>query len=130
MAFIRDVNLFAADPERLAAFYSDVFGFPEIEAVRSEIFRCLDAGPVRLGFNGPKAYALLDLSDRERTDRSVGCYVTVEAEDDAGVDRLAERAVELGATLIKPSAETYYGAWQCVLSDLEDNVFRIQHQRG
>jgi uncharacterized glyoxalase superfamily protein PhnB len=130
MAFIRDVNLFAADPVRLAAFYSDVFGFPEIEAVRSDIFRCLDAGPVRLGFNAHQAYALLDLSGRERTDQSVGCYVTAEVEDDAAVDRLAARAVELGATLIKAAGETYYGAWQCVLSDPEDNVFRIQHQRG
>ena len=128
-AFIRDVNLFAADPERLAGFYADLFGFTEIEAVRSPIFRCLDAGGVRLGFNGPEAYDLLDLSDRRRTDGSLGCYVTVEVEDDAAVDAKAGRAVERGATLIKPPYETYYNAWQCVLADPEDNVFRIQHQR-
>jgi len=129
MAFIQDVNLFAADPARLAAFYADVFGFAEIEAVRSPIFRCLDAGGVRFGFNAPDAYDLLDLSDRRRTDGSLGCYVTVEVEDDATVDAKAAKAVELGATLIKAPYETYYNAWQCVLADPEDNVFRIQHQR-
>ena len=128
-AFIRDVNLFATDPVRLAAFYSQLFGFPEIEAVRSPIFRCLDAGAVRFGFNGPQAYDLLDLSDRRRTDNGLGCYATVEVEDDAAVDATAGRAEELGATLIKAPYETYYKAWQCVLADPEDNVFRIQHQR-
>jgi predicted enzyme related to lactoylglutathione lyase len=128
-AFIRDVNLFAADPERLAAFYAELFGFAEIEAVRSPIFRCLDAGGVRFGFNGPEAYDLLDLSDRRRTDGSLSCYVTIEVADDAAVDAGAGRAVELGAVLIKAPCETYYNAWQCVLADPEDNVFRIQHQR-
>ncbi|MEJ8573796.1 VOC family protein [Microbaculum marinum] len=128
-AFVRDVNLFAADPQRLAAFYSALFGFAEIEAVRSPVFRCLDAGGVRLGFNGPEAYALLDLSDRQAPKGTVGCYVTVELADDAAVDDAATRAVGLGATLIKPPCETYYNAWQCVLADPEDNVFRIQHQR-
>lgn len=130
MAVIRDVNMFAADPERLAGFYGRLFGFAEFEALRSPIFRCLDAGGVRLGFNGEGAYALLDIAGRKRTDSSVGCYVTVEVDDDEAVDRLVTDAVEMGATLIKPPYETYYNAWQCVLADPEDNVFRIQHQRG
>jgi Glyoxalase-like domain len=129
MAYIRDVNMFAADPERLSGFYRELFGFAEFEALRSPIFRCLDAGGVRLGFNGPAAYDLLNLSGRQRTDRSVSCYVTVEVEDDATVDRLAARAIEMGASAIKSAGETYYDAWQCVLADPEGNVFRIQHQR-
>jgi predicted enzyme related to lactoylglutathione lyase len=121
------VNLFARDPGSLAAFYASVFGFPEVVPDRSPIFHCLQAGAVRLGFHAGKAYDLLDLADRRPNDRGVTCYVTVEVASVAELDALCARAVGHGALLVKPSYLTYYGSQQCVLTDPESNVFRINH---
>lgn len=124
------VSLFAADPVRLSAFYADLFGFPEIESDRSPIYRALDAESVRLGFHAQEAYDLLNLGDRRPQGVGVTtCYFTIEVGEDALVDALTRRAIELGATLVKEPYETYYGAHQSVLADLEDNVFRINNSR-
>ena len=45
------VNVFARDIVALSQFYMDVFGFTEIEKIRSPIFRGLDTGRSSLGFN-------------------------------------------------------------------------------
>jgi predicted enzyme related to lactoylglutathione lyase len=121
------VNLFARDPSGLAGFYAAVFGFPEVVADRSPIFHCLQAGAVRLGFHADAAYDLLDLAGRRPTDSGVTCYVTVEVAGIAELDALCARAVAHGASLMKPSYLTYYGSRQCVLTDPEGNVFRINH---
>jgi uncharacterized glyoxalase superfamily protein PhnB len=128
-AFVGYVSLFAADPVRLSGFYADLFGFPEIEADRSPIYRSLDADSVRLGFHAQEAYDLLNLGDRRPRDAGVTCYFTIEVGDDARVDSLTRRAQELGATVLKEPYDTYYGAHQSVLADLENNVFRINNAR-
>jgi uncharacterized glyoxalase superfamily protein PhnB len=121
------VALFARDPGSLAAFYASVFGFPEVVADRSPIYHCLQAGAVRLGFHADAAYDLLDIGDRRSADRGVTCYFTIEVESVAALDLLCARAVGHGAVLVKPSYVTYYGSQQCVLTDPEGNVFRINH---
>ena len=55
------VNVFAQDIVALSQFYMDVFGFTEIEKIRSPIFRGLDTGRSSLGFNAQDAYGLLKL---------------------------------------------------------------------
>ncbi len=62
MAHLSYVNVFAKDVVALSTFYRTVFGFPEIEAIRSPIFRGIDAGRCAIGFNAHDAYDLLKLS--------------------------------------------------------------------
>ena len=59
MAAISYLNLFARDIEALCRFYRDVFGFAAVDAVASPIFRAVDAGTCRIGFNAHDAYRLL-----------------------------------------------------------------------
>ena len=49
------VNIFARDIVALSQFYIDVFGFTEIEKIRSPIFRGLDTGQSSIGFNAQDA---------------------------------------------------------------------------
>jgi predicted lactoylglutathione lyase len=119
------VNVFARDVVALSGFYQQVFGFAEIEAIRSPIFRGLDTGRSCLGFNAHDAYALLQLG--EGADQVAGdsflLNIDVDARDD--VDRLVPVALAAGASLIKPPYLTYYNWYQAVLRDPEGNVFRI-----
>jgi catechol 2,3-dioxygenase-like lactoylglutathione lyase family enzyme len=112
----------------LSTFYAEVFDLPEVEELRSDIFRGLDLAGVTLGFSTPVVYELLKI-EPWRDARGTKQYLTFEAEDDAGVDALVARAVERGAQLLHEPYETYYGAWQAVLADPDGNVFRINHFR-
>ena len=120
------VNVFARDVVALSGFYQRVFAFPEIEAIRSPIFRGLDTGKTAIGFNAPEAYELLGLG--EFVD-SQGCrfLLNLEVDSRAEVDRLVPVAEAAGARLVKAPYETYYHWYQAVLLDPEGNVFRINH---
>ncbi|MDB5773968.1 MAG: hypothetical protein JWP38_101 [Herbaspirillum sp.] len=118
------VNVFARDIVALSGFYSRLFGFNEIEAMRSPIFRALDTGKSSIGFNAQEAYDLLQLSAYANPS---GCrfLLNIDVDSRQEVDRVAMQAVAAGATLIKPPYETYYHWYQAVLLDPEQNVFRI-----
>lgn len=118
------VNVFARDVVALSGFYQKVFGFAEIEAIRSPIFRGLDTGKSCLGFNAPDAYELLGLADQADT-RGIKFLLNIDVDSQADVDTCVPRAVEAGATLIKAPYTTYYNWYQAVLLDPEGNVFRI-----
>jgi uncharacterized glyoxalase superfamily protein PhnB len=129
MATLSYVNVFARDIVALSGFYQDVFGFAEIEAIRSPIFRGLDTGQSSLGFNALDAYELLGLADRADA-RGVKFLLNFDVESAEAVDRLVPVARAKGATLVKPPYKTYYNWYQAVLLDPEDNVFRINHRLG
>jgi uncharacterized glyoxalase superfamily protein PhnB len=120
------VNVFAKDVVALSGFYQRVFGFAEIEAIRSPIFRGLDTGKSSLGFNALDAYALLQLSEFSDT-RGVKFLLNIDVDSKDEVDRRVPVAVAEGATLVKAPYETYYHWYQAVLLDPEGNVFRINH---
>jgi len=124
MAHLSYVNVFARDVIALSGFYQRVFGFAEIEAIRSPIFRGLDTGKSSLGFNALDAYALLHLDDYAET-RGVKFLLNIDVDSEADVDRMVPLALEAGATLVKPPYVTYYNWYQAVLLDPEGNVFRI-----
>jgi catechol 2,3-dioxygenase-like lactoylglutathione lyase family enzyme len=126
MAHLSYVNVFARDVVALSGFYQRVFGFPEIESIRSPIFRGLDTGKSSLGFNAPEAYELLHLAEHADT-RGVKFLLNVDVDSQAEVDAAVPVAVAAGATLIKPPYVTYYNWYQAVLLDPEGNVFRINH---
>ncbi len=118
------VNVFARDVVALSGFYQTVFGFAEIEAIRSPIFRGLDTGKSCIGFNAPDAYELLGLADQADT-RGIKFLLNIDVDSQADVDRMVPLALEAGATLIKAPYTTYYNWYQAVLLDPEGNVFRI-----
>ena len=124
MATLSYVNVFARDVVALSGFYQKVFGFAEIEAIRSPIFRGLDTGKSCLGFNAPDAYELLGLADQAET-RGIKFLLNIDVDSQADVDRMVPLALEAGATLIKAPYTTYYNWYQAVLLDPEGNVFRI-----
>ena len=118
------VNVFAQDIEALSGFYAQLFGFEEIQAIRSPIFRGLDTGKSCIGFNAPEAYQLLGL---EQFAGSTGAkfLLNIDVTSQAEVDRLVPLAVASGATLVKAPYQTYYNWYQAVLLDPEQNIFRI-----
>jgi predicted lactoylglutathione lyase len=118
------VNVFAQDIEALSGFYVQLFGFEEIQAIRSPIFRGLDTGKSCIGFNAPEAYQLLGL---EQFAGSTGAkfLLNIDVASQAEVDRLVPLAVASGATLVKAPYQTYYNWYQAVLLDPEQNIFRI-----
>ena len=126
MAHLSYVNVFARDVVALSGFYMKVFGFKEIEAIRSPIFRGVDTGKSSLGFNALDAYELLHLSEYSDT-RGVKFLLNIDVDGKDDVDRMVPVAVASGATLIKPPYETYYHWYQAVLLDPEQNVFRINY---
>lgn len=125
MASLSYVNIFARDVVALSGFYQRVFGFAEIEAIRSPIFRGLDTGKSCMGFNAHDAYALLHLGEGADDVRGDSFLLNIDVDSKADVDRMVPVAVEAGATLVKAPYETYYHWYQAVLRDPEDNVFRI-----
>jgi len=126
MAHLSYVNVFARDVVALSGFYMTVFGFTEIEAIRSPIFRGIDTGKSSLGFNALEAYELLHLSEYSDT-KGVKFLLNIDVDSKEDVDRMVPVAVGAGATLIKPPYETYYHWYQAVLLDPEGNVFRINY---
>jgi predicted enzyme related to lactoylglutathione lyase len=126
MAHLSYVNVFTHDLQALPDFYKTVFGFTEIEAIRSPIFRGLDTGKSCLGFNAQAAYELLQIPDQSDT-RGVKFLLNIDVDSVADVDRMVPVAVAHGAKLVKAPYKTYYNWYQAVLYDPEGNVFRINH---
>ena len=126
MVHLSYVNVFARDIVALSGFYQRVFGFAEVEAIRSPIFRGIDAGHACIGFNAHDAYGLLHLDDYADT-RGIKFLLNFDVDVQADVDRLVPIAQKSGATLIKAPYVTYYNWYQAVLLDPEGNVFRINH---
>jgi len=120
------VNVFARDIVALSGFYAELFGFEEIQAIRSPIFRGLDTGRSCIGFNAPEAYALLGLSEFAGSTGSK-FLLNIDVASQAEVERLVPLAIARGATLIKAPYLTYYNWFQAVLLDPEENVFRINY---
>jgi uncharacterized glyoxalase superfamily protein PhnB len=118
------VNVFARDVVALSGFYMQVFGFKEIESIRSPIFRGLDTGKSALGFNAHDAYALLELGEFAAT-KGIKFLLNIDVASRADVDRMVPIAVAAGARLVKAPYVTYYNWYQAVLLDPEQNVFRI-----
>jgi predicted enzyme related to lactoylglutathione lyase len=124
MAELGYVNIFAQDVVKLAGFYADVFGFEEIVASRSPIFRGLKTKRANIGFNAYDAYELLNLP-KSVDGIGIKVFTTFDVDSTAEVDRLTPIAVARGATLRKAPFTTYYGWYQSVLLDPEGNAFRI-----
>jgi len=113
MAHLSYVNVFAKDVVALSGFYQRVFGFPEIEAIRSPIFRGLDTGKSSLGFNALDAYELLHLSEFSDT-RGVKFLLNIDVDSQADVDRMVPLAVAAGPrSSSRPTSPITTGISRC-----------------
>ncbi len=126
-----EISHFARDIVKLSAFYAQLFEVPYIDSVATPIYRALDFRGTRLAFHDFKAYALLELADRISGTpvKPVGTYVTFNIAGKTELEARMQHAVQLGARILKPPYVSYYNAYQVVLADPEDNVFRLEsHQ--
>lgn len=123
-------NLMSRDIDAQCLFYRTVFGLPEAEAARSPIYRALETADFQLGFNdGRAAYGLLGLDGRQAphttAPRPTVAYATFMLPTPSAVDEAVQAVRIHGGQVLKAPFATYYGQWQAVLADPEDNVFRI-----
>jgi predicted enzyme related to lactoylglutathione lyase len=118
------LTIFTRDVAALPDFYIAVFGLGEVETSRSDRYRELAIGELKLGFPTVDAYRVLDMTDQADPTgvRSMPTFAVDSAE---AVTRLTERAVEHGARLIKGSLRTAFGQVLSILLDPEGNAFRI-----
>jgi len=125
-----EVSCFTRDIDALANFYATLFEVPFIEAVKSPIYRALDFHGTRLGIHDRKAYELLEISDRviEGSPKPVGTYITCNVGSRAELDAYLAKALSLGAKVLKAPYVSYYNAYQVVLADPDDNMFRLNFQ--
>jgi len=122
-------NLLCRDVQAQMQFYQAVFGFQEITASRSPIYRGLDTGGSVLGFNALEARALLNLPDAPAPAADgmwpTTVFATFELNVPADVDVTAQRVQDHGGRLLKAPFVTYYQQWQAVVADPEGHVFRL-----
>lgn len=119
------INLFCKDHVRTFEFYRALLGAPEMTEHASPIYRGLQLPGCSLGFHAQDAYALLDLEDHRGAVPSPGHYPTFNLDSTQAVDDMLQRALALGGTLRKGPFRTYYNAYQVVLLDPEQAVFRL-----
>lgn len=121
-------NIFCRDIDRQLDFYKHLLGWDEIKEASSPIYRVLTGAGVQLGFNGWMAYDLLSLADRikpEKTDFPINTMITFMVEKPELVDGAFRKITEWGGRVVKAPFATYYGHWQIVFCDPENNVVRI-----
>lgn len=119
---ITELILDCADPELLAAFWSEVLGYVEIER---EDDGSVHLGPPDAGFGGPQPTLLLSLSGDPRPGK-LPLHIDVNATD-RDQDAELERLLALGA---KPAdvGQTGEESWH-VLADPEGNEFCLLRTR-
>lgn len=128
MKFTPLFTMFCRDVERQMRFYQALVQWRDIPEWSSDIYRVLEKDGVQIGFNGWKAYELLSLGERKRPEQAdfpVSSMLSFVVDTHTAVDEIARRLPELGGRIVKGPFPTYYGHWQLVFVDPENNVARI-----
>jgi catechol 2,3-dioxygenase-like lactoylglutathione lyase family enzyme len=120
---ISELVIDAADPDRLAAFWSDVLGYVELGR---EDDGSIEIGPADVGFGGPQPTLVISPSSDPRTAKKLPLHIDVNATDRDQEAEL-ERLLALGA---RPADVGQTGAesWH-VLADPEGNEFCLLRTR-
>ncbi|MEV5157628.1 VOC family protein [Streptomyces sp. NPDC053728] len=119
---ISELVIDAADPGRLAAFWSEVLGYVELDR---EDDGSIEIGPPEAGFGGPQPTLVLSPSNAPRAGK-LPLHIDVSATDRDQEAEL-ERLLALGAgraDVGQTGAENWY-----VLADPEGNEFCLLHAR-
>jgi catechol 2,3-dioxygenase-like lactoylglutathione lyase family enzyme len=121
-ARISELVIDAADPERLAAFWSEVLGYVELGR---EVDGSIEIGAADAGFGGPQPTLVISPSADPRAGK-LRLHIDVNATD-RDQDAELERLLALGA---RPADVGQTGAesWH-VLADPEGNEFCLLHDR-
>ncbi|AGP57942.1 VOC family protein [Streptomyces rapamycinicus] len=119
---ISELILDCADPERLAAFWSEVLGYVELDR---EDDGSIEIGPPGAGFGGLQPTLVLSPSSDPRPEK-LRLHLDVNATD-RDQDAELERLLALGA---RPAdvGQTGTENWH-VLTDPEGNEFCLLHRR-
>jgi catechol 2,3-dioxygenase-like lactoylglutathione lyase family enzyme len=119
---ISELILDCADPERLAAFWSDVLGYVELDR---EPDGSIEIGPPGVGFGGPQPTLILSPSTDPKPGK-LPLHIDVNPTD-RDQDAELERLLALGARPadVGQSSEAH---WH-VLQDPEGNVFCLLRKR-
>ncbi|PZG28218.1 glyoxalase [Spongiactinospora gelatinilytica] len=119
---ISELVIDAADPERLAAFWSEVLGYVELGR---EDDGSIEIGPPGVGFGGPQPTLILSPSDDPRPEK-LRLHIDVNATD-RDQDAELERLLALGARRADVGQSGTEG-WH-VLADPEGNEFCLLRAR-
>ncbi|MFI0424989.1 VOC family protein [Spongiactinospora sp. 9N601] len=119
---ISELVIDAADPERLAAFWSEVLGYVELGR---EDDGSIEIGPPGVGFGGPQPTLILSPSDDPRPEK-LRLHIDVNATD-RDQDAELERLLALGARRADVG-QTGTEGWH-VLADPEGNEFCLLRAR-
>src|SRR5437660_7669289 len=119
---ISELVIDAADPDRLAAFWSKVLGYVELGR---EDNGSIEIGPPDTGFGGPQPTLVLSPSSDPRTGK-LRLHIDVNATD-RDQDAELERLLALGARPVDVG-QTGTESWH-VLVDPEGNEFCLLHTR-
>ncbi|WP_454740107.1 VOC family protein [Cupriavidus necator] len=121
-------NLLCRDVDKQFNFYQAILGWDEVEEASSPIYRVLTGSGIQLAFNGWKAYDLLSLADRKQSDAKdfpISMMFTSVVHRPEFVNDVFRQVPELGGRIVKGPFATYYGHWQLVFCDPENNVARV-----
>ena len=119
---ISELVIDCADPERLAAFWSEVLGFVELGR---EDDGSIEIGPPGVGFGGPQPTLILSPGSDPRAGK-LRLHIDVSATD-RDQDAELERLLALGATPAEVG-QTGTESWH-VLADPEGTEFCLLHTR-
>ncbi|MEV4383156.1 VOC family protein [Streptosporangium sp. NPDC049644] len=119
---ISELVIDAADPGRLAAFWSDVLGYVELER---EADGSIEIGPPDAGFGGPQPTLVFSPTNAPRTG-GLRLHIDVNATD-RDQDAELERLLALGARPVD-IGQTGTESWH-VLADPEGNEFCLLRAR-
>ncbi len=124
MNLLMQVSLFSEDFIGLSEFYRDLFDLPEVEDLRSDVFRGYLSGDVMIGFSALAAYDMLGLEERKKGEGDQTAF-TFKFDTREQLDMCVETAVARGADLVKEQFMTYYNWYMAVLRDPDGNAIRL-----
>ncbi|WP_346907459.1 VOC family protein [uncultured Roseibium sp.] len=124
MNLLMQVSLFSEDFIGLSEFYRDLFDLPEVEDLRSDVFRGYMSGDVMIGFSALAAYDMLGLDERKAGEGDQTAFTFKLATKEA-LDTCVEAAKARGGTLVKEQFMTYYNWYMAVLRDPDGNAIRL-----
>jgi predicted enzyme related to lactoylglutathione lyase len=124
MRHLMQVSLFSEDFVSLSEFYRDLFDLPEVEDLRSEVFRGYMSGEVMVGFSAPAAYGMLGLAERGAGEGDQTA-LTFRCDSREALDACLETALARGGSLVKDPFMTYYGWYMAVIRDPDGNAIRL-----
>lgn len=124
MNLLMQVSLFSRDFVALSEFYRDLFDLPEVEALRSDVFRGYRSGEVMIGFSDYAAYEMLGLEERETGEHDQTAF-TFQCETKESLDACLDKALGMGGTLVKEQFTTYYHWYMAVIRDPDGNAIRL-----